>query len=413
MANQEHENLSISRTLGAAPRASVAPRGEIAPVTTPATERARRSWGATTVREASPSEVARWDDLVMRFEGRALGHKMAWVRSLEASGLGEPLFLLFERDGQVIGCLPGLLVRVGPFTIFGSPLPGWQSPGMGPVFDPDRASTSELISTLIPFLERHHGVHHIEVVSGTLDHDAMRAAGFRGSPVPTFRCRLHPDESAQRKALKDSVRRNIKRAIGLGLMVRFEADDGFIDEHYDQVREVFLRRGNSVPFGKRRTQEFVRHMRASGNLLAASVYLPTGECVATSTFAVEGHELILWNWTHRTRHRWYRPTELMTWTVMRRATELGCTTFDMTGRGDFKARFGAELDETKYRWVRSRYRWLGWLREFAAVAYRWQQAARGRFVRASQRMVASLTNRRPATVTSSEHAAQSAPGGES
>jgi hypothetical protein len=51
------------------------------------------------------------------------------------------------------------------------------------------------------------------------------------------------------------------------------------------------------------------------------------------------------------------------------------------GLGDFKAKFGAEVDQTKYRWVRSRYRWLLLARNMAARGYRWQQAVRGRLAR--------------------------------
>lgn len=372
------------------------------------------TWNTTAVaREASPSEVARWDEIATRFDGCGLAHKMAWIRSLEGSGLGRPLFLLFERDREIVGCLPGLLVRVGPLRIFGSPLPGWQSAGMGPLFDAGRVSPSELTGTLIRFLERHHGVHHIELVSPSLDHTAMRAARFKGETVPTFRCRLFADEAAQRKALKESARRNIRRGIKLGLEVRFEEDERFVDEHFDQVCEVFTRGGNSVPFRKRRVLEYFRHLRASGNLLAAAVYLPTGECIATSTFAVEGKELVLWNWTHRTSYRWYRPTELMTWTVMRRAAAMGCTTFDMMGRGDFKTRFGAELDETRYRWVRSRYQWIGRLRDLASHAYRVQQAARGRLARARLNLLARLARREGTSAgATAEAGSNGADGGE-
>jgi hypothetical protein len=220
---------------------------------------------------------------------------------------------------------------------------------------------------------------------------------------------LFADENAQRKLLKESARRNIRRAIGLGLTVRFEDDERFVDEHYDQVREVFTRGGNAISFSKRRAVEYFRHMRASGNLLAVGVYLPSGECIATGTFTVEGRELLLWNWTHRTRHRWYRPTELMTWTVMRRAAAMGCDTFDMMGRGtgDFKARFGAELDVTRMRWVRSRYAWLGRIRDLAMLGYRRQQAARGRLSRATKRLLASgLARLRGAQVTETEDGGQ-------
>jgi hypothetical protein len=358
----------------------------------------------TTVREASAAEIAQWDELVTRFPQYGLCHKLAWVRSLEASGRGTPLFLVFEREPQIVGCLPGLLVRVGPLRVFGSPLPGWQSYGMGPVFDPEQVVAADLIAPLIAFLEHRHGVHHMEMISSTLDDEAMRAAGFKGiTTAATYRCQLFADENAQRKLLKESARRNIKRAIGLGLLVRFEEDERFVDEHYDQICEVFTRGGNAVSFSKRRAVEYFRHMRASGNLLAVGVYLPSGECIATGTFSVEGRELLLWNWTHRTRARWYRPTELMTWTVMRRAAAMGCDTFDMMGRGDFKARFGAELDLTRTRWVRSRYAWVGHLRDVAWRSYRRQQVARGRLSRATRRLLASgLSRLRGVQVTDDE-----------
>jgi hypothetical protein len=174
----------------------------------------------------------------------------------------------------------------------------------------------------------------------------------------------------------------VRRAGKLGLVVRFEEDESFVDEHYDQLREVYTRGGNVIPFSKKRALEFFRHMKSGGNLLAVSVSLPDGgPCIATGTFTVEGRELLLWMWAHRTQYRWYRPTELMTWTVMRRAMELGCDTFDLMGRGEFKTKFGAELNEGKYRWVWSRYAWLLETRLLAERGYRWQQGLRGRVAR--------------------------------
>jgi hypothetical protein len=70
----------------------------------------------------------------------------------------------------------------------------------------------------------------------------------------------------------------------------------------------------------------------------------------------------------------------MTWTVMKKAMEMGCETFDFMGRGDFKAKFGAELDMSKHRWVRSRYEWLATTRNLASRGYKWQQAIRGRMI---------------------------------
>src|SRR3989442_6841748 len=44
------------------------------------------------------------------------------------------------------------------------------------------------------------------------------ALGFRGAMEPTYRARLYPgDEARMMKALKESARRNIRRAAKLGL----------------------------------------------------------------------------------------------------------------------------------------------------------------------------------------------------
>ena len=368
---------------------------ELLPATAPASAlRPAHLVGTATLRAASPTERAGWDELVSRFDNGQLAQKTGWIRSLEASGLGTPLYLVLERGDRIVACVPGLLVRKGPLRIFGSPLPGWQTGAMGPAFDPNAISTRELMTLLVDYLERRHGVHHVEIISGALDAEAMRAHGFRGAPVMTFRCPIHRDEALQMKALKDSARRNIRRAMRLGITVRFEDDEAFVDEHYDQVKEVFRRGGNAVPFGRERVLAYFRCMKASGNLLAVGAYLPDDSgnrvCIATGLFTIDGRELLLWTWTHRTQHRWYRPTELMTWTVMRRAAERGCDTFDMMGRGDFKARFGATLDVTKTRWVRSRYAWLATLRDLAEIGYRQQQSLRGRVARKGAVLLESI-----------------------
>ena len=345
------------------------------------------------VREASDAELVAWDALVGRFPNHRVTHTAAWLESLAASGLGRPLRLVFERGGDPVGCLPGLLTRVGPLRIFGSSMPGWQTVSMGPVFDPARVSTRELMHGLQPFLERRYGVHHVELISTELDADAMRALGYRGEQMITFRAPLHPgDEARTFRAMRDSARRNVRRGERLGLTVRFEDDDEFVSEHYAQIEEVFARGGFVVPFRRQRLAAYVRHMRDAGHLAAASVYLPDGRTrVATATFTIAGGELLLWMWAHRTRHRWYRGTEMMTWAVMRRAMAAGCTSVDFMGRGDFKAVFGAAPDGRKQRWVRSRLPVLTYARDVAQKGFRWQQSVRGRLARLRLERSGALT----------------------
>ncbi len=331
------------------------------------------------IRPASAVELRGWDGLVRTFPNHRVVHTLAWIRSLQASGLGKPEFLVLERDGEIVACLPGMISEIGPLRLFGSPPPASQTVSMGPAFDQLRVTAPEIIEVVVPYLERQRGIHHIEIMSPDLDPGTMLALGFRGEPWPTYRAPLYPgDEKRTLKGLKENARRNIARGKKLGLEVRFEQDERFVTEHYDQLREVYIRGGHAINFGRERVLHCFRAMRDAGHLLAVSVYLPDSTCVATGMFTVDGAELLLWSWAHRGEHRWYRPTELMTWAVMQRALAAGCDTFDLMGLGDFKTKFGAELDERKYRWIRSRYAWLGQLRNLAARGLQWQQVVRGR-----------------------------------
>lgn len=335
------------------------------------------------VRELSAEELPRWDRLVRQFSNHRVVHTQAWIRSLTTSGFGRPIHLVFEKNNRVVGCMPGLLSEIGPIRLFGSPPPGSQTVSMGPLFDPSMTTSSEMMQALVPFLEQELGVDHMEIMSPDLDSAGMARLGFRGDPWPTYRVRMFPEDQARTlRGFKESARRNVNRGIKLGLQVRFETDESFVDEHYEQIKEVYVRGGHAVNFGRQRVLDCFRQLRDSGNLLAVSVTLPQEPVViATGMFTIEGTELLLWTWAHRFEHRWYRPTELMTWRVMQRAMEAGCQTFDLMGLGEFKTKFGAELDDRKYRWVRSRYRWLTGMRDLAAKGLQWQQSLRGRLVR--------------------------------
>jgi len=340
------------------------------------------SGNGVLIREASPQELSNWDKLVTRFDNYRVFHKTSWLRSVEAFSGAQRLQLVFEKEGEIVACLPGFLVRKAFLRIFGSPLVGWQTEVMGPVFDRERISAREICATLTPFLISRYGVQHIELVSAHLDRQVMNEFGFQAKLQHTCRVALFPgDQERTMKNIDPKTRSQTRKAIRLGLIAKIETDDCFIDEFYDQLKEVFTRRGNAVPFSLKRARQWFLHMKESGNLLAISICTPEGICIATGLFMVEGRELNLWGWTHRTKYRPYCPTELLMWTALEHGMKAGCETLDMAGGGAAKAKFGARPDETVYRFLWSRYEWLAHLRHSAEKTYRWQQRFRGRLAR--------------------------------
>lgn len=336
------------------------------------------------LREATSREVEQWDKLVTRFQNHRVMHTLGWIRSLEDSTGGRPLFLVYEKGGEIVACLPGLITKVGPIRVFGSPLPGWQTNSMGPAFLESAVTTDEMITRLPRYLEGEHGVHHIEMVSHILDGTSMTHAGFRPERRTVYRVPMHPgDQDTTWMNLKRNARNKIRKAEKQGLVARFVDDSSFVDEIYDQLTEVFARGGNTMPYPKRRVAALFGRMKKSGNLIALGVFPPDSDvCVATGLFIVGNKELILWSWTYRTKYRDLNPTEFMTWTAMLRGMEMGCTVMPLGGgREEFKTKFGADTVETKHRWVRSRYKWMMGARDLAERCYRWQQSVRGELVR--------------------------------
>jgi len=346
------------------------------------------------VREISPREAESWDELVGRFPGGRIFHKMVWLRYVESFSGARAVRLVFEKEGEVVGCLPGFLLRKGfVLRVFASPLAGWQTESMGPVFDPSRAAPRELFAALLPFLKARYGAHHVEMTTAHLDHEAADGLGFRVRRFSTYRVPLFPgDEGRALKNIKAKTRNQLRKAIKLGLVARAEEDEAFVSEFYDQTREVFARRGKAVPFDEARVLKLFRHLKEAGNLLAISVSLPDGKRVAAGLFMRDERELHLWGWAHRTAARWYCPVELLTWTAMQMGMASGCTTLDMAGGGDAKLKFGAVPDAALHEWMWSRYAWLARARDLAERAYRWQQSARGRFTRGRSAGESSTTH---------------------
>jgi hypothetical protein len=333
------------------------------------------------VRQATGPEINAWDDLVGSFDNARVFHTKAWISSIEAFSGEKALYLVWQKGTAVVGCLPGFLVRIGFLRVFGSPLEGWQTDSMGPAFRRESVSTDELIASLVSFLEKNYGVHQIELSSPSLDADAMKRLGFRGQCLFTYRIPLFPgDKDRVMRNINPKTRTQLRKAIKLGLVVKLNADETFIDESYAQIREVFTRKGKSLPYSKKRLSQCVRYAAAGGNLLPISILLPDeSTSIATGIFLIDGKELYFWQWAHRTEYRWYCPSELLMWTAMQKGMEAGCVTFDMSGGGRAKIKFGAVPDDNNHRWIRSRYEWLAALRDLARAGYRWQQRARGRF----------------------------------
>jgi Acetyltransferase (GNAT) domain len=330
-------------------------------------------------REANQNEKEHWDDLVKLFPNYQVFHLSGWVKSIEAISGEKALYLIGEKDGQIVACCSGFIKRIFGICLFTSPREGWQTEFMGPVFNPEAINTNDLISSLESFLRKKFRVIYFEISSRVLDQFQMQKLGFVEDPISTLRTPLPPGEPEQMfLELEGKTRNHLRKALKIGLIAEIGFHDAFVDTFYSQIKEVFNRNKAALPFSRRRIASVFKYLNSSDNLLAISIFLPEGEkCIATGIYLIANHEMYLWGWAHLKEYGSFYPIELLTWTAMEIAIQRGCAVLDFGGLGKAKKKYNALLDDRNRRWMKSTLPGMIEIRFLARRVYRWQQKLRG------------------------------------
>src|SRR5262245_51580635 len=89
----------------------------------------------------SQCDECEWDELLPRFADRTVYHTSACLRALGVAHHLTPHLVRADMHGRCVALWPCFELRKGPFTILGSPLPGWSTAYLGPLFALDDGAT--------------------------------------------------------------------------------------------------------------------------------------------------------------------------------------------------------------------------------------------------------------------------------
>lgn len=338
------------------------------------TERPR----VATYEEVSPLAAPDvWDAAIAPYRTKTLFHETVWLRFLERSQRARVHGLTFLDDrGQTVGYFCAAEVRKGIFRLLGSPLQGWTTNAMGPIVDDVDPGT---VLAAVDRFCRGRGFDYVEMTNPGLAVADMNAGGYELDADETFLVTVD-SEPAMWGRLKSECRNRIRRGLGNGLRVERATDHAIVREYYGQLRDVFARHGLVPTYGEDRVQALWETLGPAGRLLALRVR--HGEdVVATGLFPYDERAIYFWGGASWTRAYSLYPNELIHWTAMRFALERGIPTYNMSGGGSFKPKFGGRLVPTE-RWFRA-------LSPFARVG----RIALKRYVQARQRLLGRLKRR--------------------
>lgn len=200
------------------------------------------------LRVISFNEYREWFETNFEFlHYRSPYHNPAWL-SASSRGVGfELVFTGIYHGSDLETVIPAYLTKVGPFTLYGSPLRGTLTSSLGPVSlceFPTSESIFDLLEDVNVFARKKLHVHYARyslrnAPTGALPHPLPDwEKQSRGS----YRLNLTPDVNALWDGLKSDCRRNIRKAQNSDIQIVPFKDP---ELYFELLDETYRRHGSS------------------------------------------------------------------------------------------------------------------------------------------------------------------------
>ena len=266
---------------------------------------------------------------------------------------GEPFVAeLSDERGRPVGYFTGLITSRYGARILGSPFPGWHSGPMGFNLDP-AVSRRGAIEALVAYAFGPLRCLHVELLDRQLGPRDVADMGFRSVAHRTYGIDLRPDEDAIFAAMNKHCRKAIRKSQRLGVTVEEATGDGFAEEHYAQLVDVFARQALTPRVDTEDLRELLRRFEATGRILLLRARNAEGDSIATGIFLGLNDVAYSWGGASWRTSQELRPNEALTWHAIRVWKAKGARVLDLGGGTDegwaqYKRKFGPDEHVVPY-----------------------------------------------------------------
>jgi hypothetical protein len=311
-----------------------------------------------------------WDELD-RFADRTVFQTREWLEYIAETQNGTPVVAELRDGGALAGYFSGVLIRKLGLRILGSPFPGWTTPYMGFNLLSNTISRAQAVEALRRWAFGTLGCFHLEVSDWQFRDEGTSAGGLEQEPSGTYESDLTQTEEELLRGMSDSCRWSIRKAKKLGVSVEEAAEDGFADEYYAQLIDVFAKQGLRPTYSVERVRALVRRVYPTGHLLLLRARDSQGRSIATGLFpGFNKWALDLGTASWRSEQR-LRPNEALHWYAMQYWKRQGVRHFDWGGAGGgayYKEKYGGAPTCTPW-FYGSKYRIIAVARKEALDLY--------------------------------------------
>jgi len=285
-----------------------------------------------------PLEQVDWQ-ILDGFGDRILMQRRGWLEYVRAVTGGEIVIARIEQDGQIAGFFSGVLFRRCGVPILGSPFRGWNTAYMGFNLHPD-ASRIEALKGLEQFAFRQLGCLHYEVTDRYLSPEDGAGLGLACRTVRNFQTDLTRSEDELFADMTSACRRAIRKARKSGITIEHASPEGFAEEYYAHLLDVFAKQDMRPSYGVDRVRALIEHVHPTGDLLLGRVRDPEGRSIATGIYVGFGRFGLFWGNGSLRPYQIFRPNEALHWHSMCHFKRQGLPLYDWGGRADYKTKYG-------------------------------------------------------------------------
>lgn len=314
----------------------------------------------------SASDPGEWDGLLRAFADRTIFHTRAWMEIIQAAHGVRPVFAKAVRDGKCIAIWPCLEMRKGPFRVLGSPLPGWSTAYMGPLF----ADDADIAATLQAFFDHKLFRRYAYFACRTMVHRHevdLAAFGFNLlTNFETYWIDLLQSEETLWSNLKSECRSRVRKAEKEGVEIRREETDAFIDDFWKMSLETFAKSNIQPTHTREFCVEVWRKLKPLSRVHVLSAFV-AGRRAAILMLPHDESTMHYWGGASYQEFREIPVNNLLHWQAIKDARGLGLRCYDFVssegGPGRFKKTFGPQPVVVARHWDRSPSRLMRMLKE--------------------------------------------------
>ena len=316
--------------------------------------------------ETVPLGEVDWSGLD-EFDDRTFCQRQGWLEFLRRTQRGRVVVARLDDGGTTVGYFTGMVTRRFGIRIMGSPFPGWTTPYLGFNLAPG-VPRRDAVRSLLPFVFHELGCLHLELADPRLTRGDVDGLGFEAEIGDTYVSDLRVGEDELFSRMDSSTRRAIRKAEKVGVTVEAASPEGFADEYYGHLIDVFAKQHLRPTYDRGRVEALIESVHPTGSLLLVRARDVEGRSIATGIFPGFNDLSYFWGNGSLREFQILRPNEAIHWFAMRYWRGRGVAAHNWGGGGDYKQKYGGDHVDTLHLRI-SRYGAIGSARQLARSAY--------------------------------------------